>query len=248
MKMLVQVLVLAALSPFLLCASTAYAATPITLDGSFGDWAGKPHIEDPIGDTDVSAADVSRLYFANNDDDPSMYFMVERVQVPSPTVHTLFIDVNNNGLFEDPVDAQIRVSHHPTGQVTVAVFVGTQPVAVYSGRWGDRAPAGALRCEWSVPFEDLNISPGQVIRLVLFTTTQALAPEDSTFANHMALVEAGQSDRVPDTGDLQWAPVPILSLWGNAALYLFCCLLAYRYYYRRLRVPLRTTFSTVRRS
>lgn len=234
MRILARALVLAVLFSSVF-GPTAHASTRIVLDGQFDDWAGKAFIQDPSGDTQVPTVDVTHLYFAVNKDEPRIYFMAQRQKGAANIRHTLWIDTNNNGTFSDPVDAQVQVDYHPTGNVTVAVLRGGQPVDYYTGPWGEKAADGASRCEWFVSLASLGIVWGQVIRLVLTTTVHSMVPSPSTYDNHMALVASGHSDRVPNTGDLQWAPIPALAIWGNLAVVAFAGFLAYRQYYRHLK-------------
>ncbi|MBN8247862.1 MAG: hypothetical protein J0L84_10505 [Verrucomicrobia bacterium] len=82
-----------------LCAAvlTAQAGTykSITIDGSFGDWAGVPVAhEDPADSTD--SADYRRIYLANDDDYLYVRFTLERPADPFLSNANLFLDSDAN--------------------------------------------------------------------------------------------------------------------------------------------------------
>lgn len=56
----------------------ALAATPIDIDGEFSDWSGKAHLVDPMRDTKHHWDDVRYWYWATNDGESTIFFMVER--------------------------------------------------------------------------------------------------------------------------------------------------------------------------
>ncbi|HTH47030.1 MAG TPA: immunoglobulin domain-containing protein [Candidatus Limnocylindria bacterium] len=85
---------LAALSAAVL---TAHAGTfkTITIDGSFGDWAGVPvAYEDPADSTD--SVDYRRIYLANDDDYLYVRFTLERGGNPFLSNANIFVDTDNS--------------------------------------------------------------------------------------------------------------------------------------------------------
>lgn len=253
--------------------SRGLAASPIVLDGQFGDWLGKARLEDGYGDTKHHWDDVRYWYWATNDGQSAIFFMVQRyprhgegedleetggeidVQMPffpgvglpgggsSPypeledlmqefdsgkgndkakkeAHYTIFVDADNNGQFGDVGDAVIYADYYPKylGYTGVSVFVRTGSTwarSTYGGFWGENEADGGSRCEFPVPFSNLSIEPGQSLRLILFAQdkrTDPLIPDPISAYEH--LVDRREADRVPDQGDLQWAPVSTLGRFG----------------------------------
>ncbi|MDQ7029747.1 MAG: hypothetical protein Q9O62_08215, partial [Ardenticatenia bacterium] len=71
-------LVAGAVGLLLALAGVVVAASPIVLDGLFGDWAGHPNVPDPQGDA-VTAADLVAFFFDTNPNEETAYFMAERI-------------------------------------------------------------------------------------------------------------------------------------------------------------------------
>jgi hypothetical protein len=68
---------------------------PITIDGSFGDWAGVPvAYEDPADS--ANSADYRRIYLANDDDYLYVRFTLERPANPFLSNANLFLDTDNS--------------------------------------------------------------------------------------------------------------------------------------------------------
>lgn len=85
---------LAALSAAVLTAQAGTFKT-ITIDGSFGDWAGVPvAYEDPADSTD--SADYRRIYLANDDDYLYVRFTLERAANPFLSNANIFVDTDNS--------------------------------------------------------------------------------------------------------------------------------------------------------
>jgi hypothetical protein len=119
--------------------------------------------------------------------------------------YQLHFDIDDNGDYEDPVDCYALITYIPTktgskkGWVEVELYRQSGGLVFYDeGRWGEHSPAGKMggrMCEFYLPMEDLGIFPAQSIRMYLTS-------EDS-------------EDRVPNSSDIQWSPVPTL---GNVGL------------------------------
>jgi len=134
--------------------------------------------------------------------------------------YTIFVDCDNNGRFGEPTDAVVYADHYPKyyGFTLVSVFRGGSRYT-YSGMWGDSDEEGGLRVEWIVTFQHLGIQPGQVLRLVLFAQDKRddwMSP--APMAQYEDLVRRREADRIPDRGDLQWAPISTLGDYGWLAL------------------------------
>jgi hypothetical protein len=179
------------------------AADDIVLDSQFDDWVGQSGITDPIGDATRPFDDLTGFYFATNPDDPTAYFMAERVSSNSPLNLVLNIDTNDDGVYDDPGDRYITVSYNPQGNrstVEVMVYDGTGGfVSLVTGGsdWGESGREGGSRVEWGVPFADLGVSAGQAIRMIL---------------------ESQQGGTTADVmEEVQWSPANALG-WGLIAI------------------------------
>lgn len=177
-------------------AAAAWAAAPIVLDGAFNDWTGQSMIGDPTGDADGPVTDLTALYFAANPEDPTAYFMVERLGGNKPLDLVLYIDANDNGTYNEAVDRQVKVVYNPQGSkssVNVDLYDGTgQFLAVVASDmdWGESGSEGGQRVEWGVAFADLGILPGQPLRMYLVSM---------------------QGNKVSDgTTEVQWSPANAL--------------------------------------
>jgi hypothetical protein len=177
-------------------AGSAWAAAPITLDGAFADWSGHSMVGDPIGDADGPVTDLTALYFATNPDDPTAFFMVERLGGNKPLDLVLYIDANDNGVYTEAADRQVRVVYNPQGSrssVDVDLYDGTgQFLAVVASDvdWGESGEEGGQRVEWGVAFADLGMLPGQPLRMYLVSM---------------------QGNKISDgTTEVQWSPANAL--------------------------------------
>ncbi|HHY93399.1 MAG TPA: hypothetical protein GX513_00080 [Firmicutes bacterium] len=111
-------------------------------------------------------------------------------------------------------------SQNGTGLVVAVLYsyaAGGSPVWWDWGWWGDSAASGGLRCEWCLPFEQVGHIPGQVIRM--FLTAQPLGSHGHSGSGHGNDHGGEELDRVPDEGDIQWAPIPALGWPGLALLF-----------------------------
>lgn len=179
------------------------------LDGNFDDWKGRAFIRDFEGDGRVQH-DFKSLSWATNKNDPQLYFMIERnIDFTKATemVCRLFFDINNNGRYQDPVDKYAELLYKPgvqeAGEVTVRLYsIDGELREIYSGRWGEKIDEGASRFEFAIPMEDLRVFPAQPIRFYLSDVT-------------------GNFDRLPDYGDNQWAPFPIV-IHSRVSIILVC--------------------------
>lgn len=134
--------------------------------------------------------------------------------------YTIFVDLDNDGRFDEPTDATIFAAHYPKyeGLTLVNVF-GPNQYQTYTGMWGDPDNEGGRRVEFPVPFSYLGIEAGQVIRMTLFATDKRKDWDDpDPISEYERLVDRREADRVPDDGDLQWSPVSTLGDFGWIAL------------------------------
>lgn len=178
-------------------------AANIQLDGQFGDWDGQAVFHDPSNDANASG-DILNFYWATNDGEERLYFMVERRgrgenPDPFPTAYRVYFDLNDNGKYTNGTDCYIDVVYHPflNGLITVNVCKGNDGkwLNAYSGNWGEWSKNGGRRCEFYVSMDDLKLLPGQPVRM---------------YARSFSFV----NDRVPDDGDIQWSPIPIIGWIG----------------------------------
>jgi len=184
-----------ALLLLVLLPGTAFA---ISLDGSFGDWAGQPNIPDPVGDGPTNNTDLTAFYWTAGVDPDIMYVMFERTSANGPVYFAVDMDCDNNGSFGDAADRRIVVYYQPEndyGSVTVSVLDGNgSPISAASGNWGESKGQGGSRAEAGVSFSDLGIDRHQVINMV------AMAAQNQNFPN---------ADLAPDGGTITWSPIPV---------------------------------------
>ncbi len=197
----------------LLSAGTAAASDPagdhppadsiIELDGEFEDWIGRANIVDPSGDAGMARGDIIAFYWANNPEDETAYWMIERStgQIESAE-YSVHLDMNDNGEFTDAVDRIVEVSYAPESsksrvETQVRQADNSELISVDKiSAWGETTAEGSSRVEFGVPYSDLGFSFGAVFRMY---------------------VESGSGDRAPDTGDVQWSAIPILGYLGVGA-------------------------------
>ena len=189
-------------------------AVDIQLDGNFEDWQGKAFLSDPAYDSSPSG-DILNFYWSTNGVNSDLYFMIERRgwgDYPDslPTTYRLNLDINDNGVYHNGVDRYVLVTYSPflKGLETVSVYKGNdQLVNIHSGFWGESGIAGGQKCEFAISTQDLSNYPGQSMRMYL---------------NSIYLI----NDRVPNTGDIQWSPIPILGTWWLAIVFFVVLIMA----------------------
>ncbi|MCL5958152.1 MAG: hypothetical protein M1358_02355 [Chloroflexi bacterium] len=212
---LLSILLAAVLS--LLAINVALAAEPIAIDGRFNDWSGREHITDKSGDG-ASRKDIHYFYWGTNDNDPNLYFMIERYSAgderdddsghndkkadkdredergnAEKVEYRVYIDTNDDGNFGSDVDRLVEIQYNPNQnnsnvQVDVSRPNGKK-ISHRVGNWGQSIKDGALKVEAGAPFADLGIVAHQTVRMY---------------------VVADERDRAPDSGDIQLSPIPIL--------------------------------------
>jgi hypothetical protein len=183
--------------------ASAIAAGPYTLDGRFDDWTGAMSIADK-SDDGASGEDIRFFYWGTNPNDPFIYFMIERYSDPrtlagKKAAYQIHIDTNNNGRFDGPEDRIVDIMYQPTpdGSQVLAKITESKKKVIsnISGNWGQSDHQGAAKVEARASFADLGIITHQAIRMYVTS-----APENDFRAE----------DRLPDSGDVQFSPVPIL--------------------------------------
>lgn len=186
-----------------------FQAAGLSVDGQFNDWAGQPFISDPPGDGPNPNTDVINFYWGTNPGEEYIYWMVERMEVNSANPGVYYhvgVDTNSNGGYNDSVDRLIVVHYDPqknAGETDVTLYTGTGDwVGQWSGNWGDSSGAGGSRAEWRVSFADLGIDARQAVSMY------AMAGQNENASN---------ADRMPDTGDITWTPIPVFG-WAGLAL------------------------------
>lgn len=151
------------------------AAANIVLDGAFEDWAGQICIPDPAGDAASLESDLLNFCFATNPDDPTAYFMVERPNSKGWMEIWLYLDTNNNGLYQEATDRRVRVSYKPQGNhsgVDVSLYTGTGNFLgnIATGMdWGESMHDNGRQVEWGVSLDSLGLQAGQPIRMFVQT-------------------------------------------------------------------------------
>ena len=175
----------------------------IALDGNFEDWVGRVNIVDPPGDARKARGDIIGFHWANNPDDETAYWMIERPPGQDDDArYSLHLDMNDNGDFADAVDRIVEVRYDPGSsrsrvETRVRRADNNQLIAIFKKRdWGETTIEGSSRVEFGVPYSDLGFSFGSVFRMY---------------------VESSYGDRAPDTGDVQWSAIPILGYVGVGA-------------------------------
>jgi hypothetical protein len=161
----------------LLAAPEARAAGTIALDGLFGDWAGQTYVDDEQGDGKNDGTDLQRFYFSTNPDDETAYFMAERWDGwAKPIMLRLYVDTNNNGIYNESVDRLVEVWYRPNqndSSVDVDCYNGSGAFLsniISNANWGESVGEGARRVEWGVSFALLGTLPGQPVRVELETS------------------------------------------------------------------------------
>ena len=146
----------------------AAVSSHITLDGQFADWEGKAHMDDQAYDA-FPSGDITRFYWATNDGESNLYFMIERrgwgdLSAPLPTIYQVNLDISDNGIYHNGNDRYLIIHYNPLldGQVLVSLYKGNgNLLKTYSGDWGESTPQGGRKCEFSVSMDDLHMFPAQ---------------------------------------------------------------------------------------
>ncbi|MDY7039342.1 MAG: hypothetical protein SVX38_00610 [Chloroflexota bacterium] len=195
-RSLVIALLLILATPVIVLAAT------LVIDGQFGDWSGQPHVSDPPGDGLTPNIDILTFYWGNNPNDEHIYWMMEREPPQGGNARAyyfVFLDTNNDGNYTGSQDRLIQVLYNPRkddSEVTVTVFTGTgSQISQSSGDWGESRGEGGGRAEWRVSFADLGIDAHQTV---------------SMYAGGGPNADPDNIDRIPDSGDITWSPIPIL--------------------------------------
>lgn len=180
------------------------STSTIVLDGGFDDWSGKANISDVSGDAGKDRGDIAAFYWGDNADSDMVFWMLERAAGETKLVmYSLHLDMNNDGDFQDSGDRIVEVKYRPRANnsrvdVRVRQANNHQKIAEYKRNdWGDSRSEGGSRVEFGVPMDDLGFSFGSAFRMY---------------------VESNWDDRAPDTGDIQWSPMPILGMIGMGVL------------------------------
>ena len=196
------------------------AAGPITLDGRFKDWEGQACMNDPAKDA-TSGNDILKFYWANNEGESNLYFMIERASGSSfyymlSVSYRLFLDINDDGAYNGATDAYVDIFYSPYFSGLVIAYTyrsdGTL-LGSTTGYWGDTVARGGRKCEFSVSMEKLGIYPAQPIRMYI----------------------TSNGDRVPDSGDIQWSPIPIMPLWALISIFVMAVLTGTYFIRKRMK-------------
>jgi hypothetical protein len=219
----VALLAVACLFATLGYAQPVRAAATITLDGHFDDWQGQMSITDPAGDSYSRAADIVGFYWANNPDDETCYWMIQRVSARKNVSYIVYFDAKNHD-----------------SKVSIEVRQGNNWRLIdrsNNNDWGESLDEGASRVEFGVSFKDLGLmNLGQTVRMYAasfgpgssYPSGHDTNPFEQSqgFSDSESSVPDGESektadlqdlhhlpwpdDRIPDGGDVQWSPVPVL--------------------------------------
>lgn len=209
-SVLAAVVLAANLGALLVSPASAHAASNIVLDGKFADWQGQMYITDPAGDAKEDWGDIVAFYWANNPNDNTCYWMLQRASSTHPAHYTVHIDANNNGQYDDHVDRRVGVYYNPTphgSHVTVTVSyadTGKKISQVSNKDWGESDSEGGSKVEFAASFADLGFHIGQTIRMYATSGVGGDGEGDNKESDKEIV------DRVPDSGDVQWSPLPIL--------------------------------------
>ena len=196
----------------------------LNLDGKFGDWRGRTVLEDPTGDG-RRGNDFKKIAWATNENDNNLYFMIERYppQDPAqPMECRLFFDLNNNGSYDDAADKYAEITYRPRdtqkGEVIVHLFsMSGELKGKYMGRWGEDISSPVSRVEFAIAMKDLQLYPAQFLRFYLADMS-------------------GQNDRLPNEGDVQWAPFPAVTKSRISIMVAFFIWLAITIFFYRHRL------------
>jgi hypothetical protein len=178
--------------------SVAQASDPIVLDGEFEDWAGEGWVDDLTGDARSDRTDITRAWWADNDDEESAYWRIDRLPDTRSASYIIGVDADNDGAVSSSTDRLVTVYYNPqTSGSVVHVSVNAADSAAHL--WGpivtdsgESDEDGGRSVEVSVPFSVLGINARQPARFYVWSERGLLV------------------DRVPNYGDVQWTPVDVL--------------------------------------
>lgn len=226
--------------------TTVPHGTRIVLDSNFADWVGQKYVTDPVGDArpwwwpDITplpndptgwGGDIIKLSWANNPNDNTCYWMIERVHSQRNVAYIVYFDADNDGNFDEHVDRAVVVYYDPknhNSKVSVEVRYADNWHLISSSEnndWGESNDEGGGKVEFAASFADLGFATGQTIRMyavsyaLLLDMSKSMATDESIDKNGEDTVELNlddkdslfhPTDRVPDKGDIQWSPVPVL--------------------------------------
>lgn len=169
----------------------------IVMDGNFDDWTGREYLSKKCGHEGHSAS-INFFYWGTNPNGDQLFFMLE----PCPdsvtsdddgVVYQIHIDTNNDGNYSSTTDRIVEINYRPlphSGLVKVDVKrPNGSKTGNWNGQWGEPDEGQARRAEAPVSFASLGIDPRQTIRMY---------------------ATADDNDRIPEAGDIQVSPIPIL--------------------------------------
>ncbi|MCL4441260.1 MAG: exosortase family protein XrtG [Firmicutes bacterium] len=180
-------------------ASPSWAAPNFKLDGRFEDWRGRASLADGQGDG-RQGEDFKTIFWGTNENEQRLYFMIEIYEPANPRdgmTCRLYVDVNGNGGYEDSTDKFAELVYNPEGEEAGEVLIKLYTVsgdflAEYGGNWGEGAGDGGRRFEFYIPMAEMDIYPAQPIRF------------------YLSGIGGAGVDRLPDRGDNQWMPFPVV--------------------------------------
>jgi len=166
------------------------------IDGQFDDWRGRAYLSDPKVDG-PPGQDYKAIYWNTNLNEHKLYYMIEMYPGSAEEKienYRLYFDINNNGSYKDVLDKYAELTYKPGSGNRVDVrlcSVTSKTLSTYGGNWGETLLDGSRRFEFAIPMDDLQVYPAQIIRF------------------YLTGIGGDNLDRLPDNGDIQWAPFPV---------------------------------------
>lgn len=198
----------------------------IQLDGKFDDWQGKAFLTEEKDNTSTGQ-DFEAIFWNTNENENKIYFMVKRFASNNQhreLVCRLYFDINANGSYQDAVDKYAEITYRPNdqslGQVDVHLYsMAGKFLAAYQGNWGESYQNGGRQFEFVISMDDLQVMVTQPIRFYLAGI-------------------GSKVDRLPDKGDIQWAPFPVSvkSRLSTACICLIWLVITIFFYQQRIWV------------
>jgi hypothetical protein len=194
----VVIAVAAAITLVISAGEIAYAEDPIVLDGQFDDWVGEGWVDDLAGDSLFERGEITRIWWADNEDEESVFWRIDRVPDQRSVTYVVGVDANNDGNVDSSSDRLINVYYAPLPDSSIVHVVVDAadtnahvfgPVVTDSGLSDEE---GGASVEISVPIDVLGLSAHQPARFYIWSKQGQLI------------------DRVPNNGDVQWTPVDVL--------------------------------------